>query len=38
MRELRSLIEQYPHSNEAELARQKLKKLGSTVAPRRRSN
>ena len=31
-RELRSLINQYPNSHEADLARQKLKKLGYTVA------
>jgi tol-pal system protein YbgF len=35
LRELRSLIEQYPNSHEADLARQRLKKLGYTVAPRR---
>jgi tol-pal system protein YbgF len=35
LRELRSLIEQYPNSREADLARQRLKKLGYTVARRR---
>ncbi len=35
LRELRSLIDQYPNSREADLARQRLKKLGYTVARRR---
>jgi tol-pal system protein YbgF len=35
LRELRSLVEQYPNSREADLARQRLKKLGITVARRR---
>jgi tol-pal system protein YbgF len=37
MRELRSLIDQYPNFPEADLARQRLKKLGYNVV-RRRSN
>ena len=35
-RELRSLIEQYPTSHDAELARQRLKKLGYTISSGRR--
>jgi len=35
LRELRSLIAQYPNSREADLARQRLKKLGYSVAGRR---
>jgi tol-pal system protein YbgF len=35
LRELRSLIEQYPNSREADLARQRIKKLGYTAARRR---
>ncbi len=35
VRELRSLIDQYSSSQEADLARQRLKKLGVTVAHRR---
>jgi tol-pal system protein YbgF len=37
-RELRSVIEQYPDSHEADLARQRLRKLGYTVSGGRRSN
>jgi tol-pal system protein YbgF len=33
IRELRSLVQRFPDSHEAELARQRLKKLGITVAP-----
>jgi tol-pal system protein YbgF len=36
-RELRSVIEQYPGSHEAELARQRLRKLGYSVSGGRRS-
>jgi len=35
VRELRSLIQQYPNSREADLARQRLKKLGISVGRRR---
>lgn len=35
-RELRSLVERYPNSREAELARQRLKKLSTASASRRR--
>lgn len=35
-RELRSLVERYPNSREAELARQRLKRLGTASASRRR--
>jgi tol-pal system protein YbgF len=38
IRELRSLIQRFPQSPEADLARQRLKKLGTvTVTPKRRS-
>ncbi len=41
IRELRSLIQRFPESHEADLARQRLKKLGiavpATPAPKRRS-
>jgi len=37
-RELRSVIEQYPGSHEADLARQRLRKLGYTVSGGRRSS
>jgi len=37
-RELRSLIQQNPNSHEAELARQKLRKLGYSTSTARRSN
>jgi len=37
-RELRSVIAQYPNSHEAELARQRLRKLGYTISGGRRSN
>jgi len=37
-RELRSVIEQYPNSHEADLARQRLRKLGYSVSGGRRSN
>jgi len=35
-RELRSVVDQYPNSHEADLARQRLKKLGYTVTAHRR--
>ena len=37
-KELRSLIQQYPNSHEADLARQRLRKLGYPVSVGRRSN
>jgi len=37
-RELRSVIEQYPNAHEADLARQRLRKLGYSVSGGRRSN